>query len=301
MRFTPQARSVSAAYSRAGARLGARRASVLAERPFLYALLFLTILVCDLPLVWMVFTAVKPEAEILHYPPTLYPHALSLVNFANLFKVMSFGTYLGNSAVVAVTTTGVTLVLGLFAAYAMVRFEFRFLRAMGELSLFTYMLPPVLLVVPVVQIVISLGLANNLLGLAVVYTAQQLPFALWMLRSYLRGITVELEQAAMVDGCTRMGAFLRVVVPEAVPGLIAVGVFTFNAAWSEYLYASILITTPERLTLAPGLTLFLNFTGPYSWGLLMAASVLATLPILVLFVLAQRQLVGAWGEGAVTG
>jgi ABC-type glycerol-3-phosphate transport system permease component len=266
-----------------------------------YALLAVVVVVADLPLAWILLTALKPDTEIAAFPPTIIPHTFTLQNFQNLFAISSFGTYLVNSLVVAAATTVVTVVLGMFAAYAFTRFRFGFLRGIGELSLFAYMVPPILIIVPIAQIITGLHLANNLVALVVLYTATLLPFALWVLRSYFHGITVELEQAAMVDGCTRFGAFIRVVVPQAVPGLISTGVFTFNAAWSEYLFASTLMTSPKTLTLSPGLALLLDQTGVYSWGVLMAASVIVTLPVVILFVIAQKQLVSGWGDGAVKG
>jgi ABC-type glycerol-3-phosphate transport system permease component len=266
-----------------------------------YALLAIVVVVADLPLAWILLTALKPDTEIAAFPPTIIPHTFTLQNFQNLFAISSFGTYLVNSLVVAAATTVVTVVLGMFAAYAFTRFRFGFLRGIGEVSLFAYMVPPILIIVPIAQIITGLHLANNLVALVVLYTATLLPFALWVLRSYFHGITVELEQAAMVDGCTRFGAFIRVVVPQAVPGLISTGVFTFNAAWSEYLFASTLMTSPKTLTLSPGLALLLDQTGVYSWGVLMAASVIVTLPVVILFVIAQKQLVSGWGDGAVKG
>jgi ABC-type glycerol-3-phosphate transport system permease component len=266
-----------------------------------YALLAIVVVVADLPLAWILLTALKPDTEIAAFPPTIIPHTFTLQNFQNLFAISAFGTYLVNSLVVAAATTVVTVVLGMFAAYAFTRFRFGFLRGIGELSLFAYMVPPILIIVPIAQIITGLHLDNNLAALVILYTATLLPFALWVLRSYFHGITVELEQAAMVDGCTRFGAFIRVVVPQAVPGLISTGVFTFNAAWSEYLFASTLMTSPKTLTLSPGLALLLDQTGVYSWGVLMAASVIVTLPVVILFVIAQKQLVSGWGDGAVKG
>jgi len=277
---------------------------VRAPKPFRvgqYALLAAVIVVADLPLAWILITALKPDTEIAAYPPTLIPAQVTLENFENLFRISKFGTYLVNSLIVASFTTVLTVVLGMFAAYAFTRFRFRFLRGLGEVSLFAYMVPPILILVPIAQIMTGLRLANNLLALVVLYTATLLPFALWVLRSYFHGITVELEQAAMIDGCTRFQAFIRVVVPQAIPGLIATAVFTFNAAWSEYLFASTLMTSPQSLTLSPGLALLMDQTGVYSWGVLMAASVIMTLPVIVLFIIAQKQLVSGFGEGAVKG
>lgn len=287
--------------ARPGVRASLRRA--LRPRPFRlmqYGLLAAVLVVSDLPLLWIVLTAFKPDQETAQYPPTILPHTVTLANFTTLFDEEAFGTYLMNSLLVTVATTIATVTLGMFAAYAFSRFRFRFLRGIGEISLFAYMVPPILVLVPIAQVVTSLHLANNLLSLVVIYTATLLPFALWVLRSYFLGITVELEQAAMVDGCTRLGAFLRVVVPQAIPGLISTGVFTFNAAWSEYLFASTLMTTPSQLTLSPGLTLMVD-QNVVSWGVLMAASVVMVAPVIVLFVIAQKQLVIGLGEGALKG
>lgn len=278
-----------------------RRARVGPFRLGQYGLLLIVLAVADLPLLWIVLTAFKPDSEIVAFPPTIVPEEFTLENFQNLFLISPFASYLTNSLVVAMATTALTVLLGMFAAYSFTRFRFRFLRGVGELALFAYMVPPILVLVPIAQILTGLRLSNNLAALIVLYTATLLPFALWVLRSYFHGITVELEQAAMVDGCTRFGAFVRVVVPQAVPGLISTAVFTFNAAWSEYLFASTLMTTPTSLTLSPGLALLLDQTGVYSWGVLMAGSVIVVVPVVALFIFAQKQLVGGLSEGAVKG
>jgi len=264
-------------------------------------LLLVVVVAADFPLAWIFATALKPDQEIALYPPTLLPRTITLDNFAVLFRISPFASYLTNSIIVSVGATALTVLLGTLAAYSFARFHYRFLHGVGELSLFAYMVPPILVLVPIAQIIVSLHLANNLAALVVLYTATLLPFALWVLRSYFHGYTLDLEQAAMVDGCTRFGAFRRVVIPQATPGLISTAVFTFNAAWSEYLFASTLMSTPKTLSLSPGLALLLNQTGVYSWGVLMAASVIVVLPVIFLFIAAQRQLVSGLGAGAVKG
>lgn len=278
-----------------------RRRRIRPFRLFLHAMLVVVVVVADFPLAWILMTALKPDKEIALYPPTLFPSTFTLDNFENLFRISPFGSYLTNSIIVASGATILTVVLGTLAAYSFARFHYRFLNGVGELSLFAYMVPPILVLVPIAQVVTALGLANNLASLMVLYTATLLPFALWVLRSYFLGYTLDLEQAAMVDGCTQFGAFRRVVVPQAMPGLISTAVFTFNAAWSEYLFASTLMSTPKTLTLSPGLALLLNQTGVYSWGVLMAASVIVVMPVIFLFIIAQRQLVSGLGAGAVKG
>lgn len=280
-------------------------------RAFLYVALALIVLFNDLPLAWMFNTSLKPDNEIITWPPTGLPIHPTFQHYFDLFRTSTtaiavstgnFGHYLLSSTIVSSVSTVAVVVLGTLGAYALVRFPFPFVKWLGEASLFAYMVPSILLLVPLVQIMYGLHLDNNLLSLILIYSTLLLPFALWTLRSYFQGISVELEQAAMVDGCTRFGAFYRVVLPQAVPGMIAAAIFTFNAAWGEYMFASTLITDPNITTLSPGMLLLLPSSGVQQWGMLMAASVIMTVPLIILFVLFQKQLIGVWaGEGAVKG
>ncbi|GAA0999864.1 hypothetical protein GCM10009555_101610 [Acrocarpospora macrocephala] len=266
-----------------------------------YAALAVILAMVDLPLLWMVLTSVRPDQDIVQYPPQLVPRSLTLDNFRTLFADGAFTRYLVNSGLLAVGSTVVTLVLGVFAAYAVARFgrRFRIARWFGELSLLAYLIPGILLLVPIAQLVNGAGLANQPPVLIVLYAAHMLPFAIWVLRSYFRGETVDLEEAAMVDGCSRFGALRRVVLPQALPGLVSTGVFVFNMAWSEYMFAATFLTEQSKLTLSVGVSNLLDETGVNSWGLIMAAGVVTVLPPLILYVLAQRRLVEGLGEGAV--
>lgn len=266
-----------------------------------YVLLIFFTLLMALPLVWMFISSLKTNQESTAYPPTLLPKTVTIDAYVDLFEISAFGTYLRNSVIVSVIATAAVIVISLCAAYAMSRFNFRLLRGLGEISLFAYMVPPILLLVPIARIVTNLGLANNLSALVLLYTATQLPFGLWILRSYINGIAIDLEQAAMVDGATRFMAFRHVIIPQTIPGIISTSVFTFNACWSEYLFASTLMTSPSKLTLSPGLTLLLDQTGVYSWAMLMAGSVVVVLPVIVLFIVVQKGLVSGLGEGALKG
>jgi multiple sugar transport system permease protein len=282
--------------SRAGPRLGGG-----GPRLFLYTLLLLILAVNDLPLLWVVDTSLKPEGEVIAFPPTVLPEAPTLQNYVHLFTTSNFGGFLLHSAEVAAVSTAAVVVLGTFGAYAFVRFPFRLVRWLGDASLLAYMVPSILLLVPIVRIMYALRLDNNLLSLMIIYTTLAVPFVLWTLRSYFHGFALELEQAAMVDGCTRFGAFVRVVVPQAVPGMIAAAIFAFNAAWGEFLFGSTLITDPTSLTLSPGLLLLLPSHGIEQWGMVMGACVVMTLPLIALFIVFQRQLVQTWGQGALRG
>jgi ABC-type glycerol-3-phosphate transport system permease component len=278
-----------------------RRLGPLLSRIGNYALMIGFVVLTTAPLVWMALSSLKTDIESAAYPPTLIPETFTLANYTNLFEISAFGTYLRNSILVSVVSTILVIVVSLCAAYALSRFRFRLLRGLGEVSLFAYMVPPILLLVPIARIVTNLGLANNLIALILLYTATLLPFGLWILRAYINGISVELEQAAMVDGATRFAAFRHVIVPQAVPGIISTAVFTFNAAWSEYLFASTLMTSPDKTTLSPGLSLLLVQAAAYSWGLLMAGAVIIVAPVIVLFIVVQQRLVAGIGEGALKG
>jgi multiple sugar transport system permease protein len=264
-------------------------------------LLIMVLVISAGPLVWVLINAIRPDSEIAAYPPTLLPGQLTGEHFVSLFTLYGFGSYVINSLVIAGTATAGALILGTLAAYAMARFDYRLVRVLGELSLVAYLIPPILVLVPVTQILFGSGLGDNRVALAVLYTATLLPFALWILRSYFTGIAVDIEEAAMIDRCTRFGAFLRVVLPQAVPGLISTGIFTFNAAWSEYLFASTLMTTNSKLPANAAIFLLMGHMGTESWGLLMAAAVTIVAPVVILFVVAQRWLISGIGEGAVRG
>lgn len=266
-----------------------------------YIALALVVATSVIPMYWIVVNAIRPDYEIASYPPTFFPREFTLKHFTDLFEVYGFQTYLVNSVAVSSAATIVALVLGVMAAYAMSRFRFRLVRAVGELSLLAYLLPPILVLVPITQILFGNGLGDNRVALAVLYAATLLPFALWILRSYFTGLGIETEEAAMIDGCTRFGAFIRVVIPQALPGIASAAIFTFNAAWSEYLFASTLMTSNEKLPANPAVFLLMGHMGTESWGLLMAAAITIVLPVMVLFFMAQRWLVSGLSEGAVKG
>jgi multiple sugar transport system permease protein len=163
------------------------------------------------------------------------------------------------------------------------------------------MVPSILMVIPIFQIVWRLHLSNKLSALLLVYNAVLLPYGIWTLRAYFAGIPHEIEEAALIDGATRFQAFYRVVLPQALPGLISTALFAFHVAWNEYLFASVLLWSSRSMTLSAGVSTLIGETAMYSWSLLMAAAVLVTLPVIVLFSLLQGFLIAGWGGGAVKG
>lgn len=271
-------------------------------RALQYVLLAVVAFVMAAPLLWMVITAFEPDSETSSYPPTLWPTHPTLANFGNLFKISPFADFYANSIIAAGTAAVLTIVVSSLAAYAITRFHYPIFEALAGLGLIAYMLPSILVVVPVVEIAQTLHATNSVPALAVLYTAYFTPFGLWLLRSYFAGIPIELEEAAMVDGATRFSAFRRVVLPQALPGIIATAIFTFSVAWNEYLYASVLLYSPQQQTLSAGMAVFLiGQLDSYSWGVLMAGAMLMTVPVIIMFIFLQRHLVAGWGGGAVKG
>jgi multiple sugar transport system permease protein len=262
-------------------------------RAFLYLLMALIVFVVAFPLFWMISTSFKPKTEIYIQPPTLLPITWTLQNYVDLFWITRFGYYYRNSIIVAVGATVIAISAGSLAAYALSRFRFLGFALYMRLILFTYMLPSVLLMIPLYVLAVDVGLQDTLIGLIIANSTSALPFTIWLLRSYFATIPIELEEAAMIDGSGRFGAFSRVVLPLALPGIIATGLFAFTAAWNEFLYALVFINTDQLRTLPVGLNSWIGGGDSQMdvWSMLLAAAVLTTAPVLVFYGLVQRHLV----------
>jgi ABC-type glycerol-3-phosphate transport system permease component len=265
-----------------------------------YVLVYGVALLILLPFIWVLLSAFKAESELMRYPPTLMPERWTLENFFQFFDATSFHVAMFNSGLIAATTTVLAMAVAAPAAYALARFHNRVFESIARLFVYTYMIPAILLVLPVYKIFFSLGLGNNLWALTPIYTALVLPLMLWTLRSFFAGVPVELEDAAMIDGATRFQAFWKVVLPQAVPGMIATGIVAINIGWSEYLFAATLLTSPDNMTISPRLASFMG-RGLYNWGWLMAGALAVTGPLIILAAFMQRHLIAGWGAGSLKG
>jgi multiple sugar transport system permease protein len=265
-----------------------------------YLLVYGVALLILLPFVWVLFSAFKPEAELMRYPPTILPERWTSENFTQFFDATSFHMAMFNSGLIAATTTLLAMAVAAPAAYALARFHNRLFEGIARLFIYTYMIPAILLVLPMYKIFFSLGLGNNLWALTPIYTALVLPLMLWTLRSFFAGVPVELEDAAMIDGATQFQAFWKVVLPQAIPGMIATGIVAINIGWSEYLFAATLLTSPDNMTISPRLASFMG-RGLYNWGWLMAGALAVTGPLIILAAFMQRHLVAGWGAGSLKG
>ena len=264
-----------------------------------YAAALLIAAVFGVPLLWMVSTSVKTPAEVFTVPPTLIPSRVTLENYAAVLG-LDFLRYFWNSLLVAVGTTALTLLFGVFAAYGFSRLRFRGRKPLLIGIILTQLLPMAVLIVPIYRIVASLDLLDTHPGLIIAYLTFDLPVAIWLMRGFFFGVPRELEEAAQLDGSSHLGAFLRVTLPLAAPGVVATGAYAFFMAWQDFMFALAFMSSNEMRTLPLGV---LGYIGEHQtdWGKLMAASVLLMVPVFVIFAFVQRQFISGLTRGAVKG
>lgn len=259
------------------------------------------VLVVAFPLFWMVVTSLKPQSELFMRPPGFLPDAPTLEHYARLLFRTNFLVYFKNSVILSLSTTLVVVTIATLGAYSLVRFNYRGRESLAFLVLFTYLLPSVVLIIPLYLLLVQMGLSNTLLSLVIAYTTFALPYALWLLRSFMAGIPEDLESAALVDGASRMGAFRDVILPQLLPGIISTALFTFILSWNEYLYALVLVNSDGARPLTTGVMNMLISSFNIEWSLLMAASVMMSVPLIIIFAFLQSYLTRGFGAGGVKG
>ena len=253
------------------------------------------------PLIWLFFTAFKSKGEIFQFPTRLLPLDWTFENYVELFRITQFLRYFINTAAISIIAAVISIIIATCASYSLSRFRIPGAGVVAVALLLMYMLPEIVLGIPFMKIFLALGLSDSLVALTIAYISITLPFSIWMLRSYIESIPTALEEAALIDGCTRFQGFVRVIVPQAIPGIMATTIFTFILCWNEYLYALVLITSEQNKTLTLGLSILLGETAIYSWGMLSAGSVLTVIPVIVLFVFFQKHIVAGFTAGAIKG
>jgi multiple sugar transport system permease protein len=264
--------------------------------------LVIFILMVLFPFYWMIVSSFRPLEEILLNPGNLRLD-LRNVDFGAYYAVLfehGFFRYISNSAYVSVITVLFSLILATIGGYAVTRLRFRGRKLMSTSILLIYMFPAIVLVIPLYVIFSRMGLRDSIHVLIFVYLAQTLPVALYMLRTYFQTLSPEMEDAGLIDGCSRFSVIWRIVIPLSAPALASVALYTFMIAWNEFLFAFMFLDTPEKFTLSRGIVQ-LEGSVHLSKQLVMAASVIVTLPILVLFLVFERRLVGGLTAGAMKG
>ena len=288
------------------------------RRAALYLTLFVVTFVICFPLIWAISTSLKPNKEIFGYPPTFVSEELSLEHYASLIygKPMyyqadaeyipdtsppqHFLSWFANSLFVTGGSTLISIVVSTLAAYSLTRFRYWGRQIIPYFSLLGYMVPSIVLVFPLFLVMVDLGLTNNLWSLVLGYVSITLPFCTWLMWAFFRGLPIEIEEAGLIDGATRFQVFYQIVLPNALPGIIAAGTFSIIVSWNDYLFARVFINSIEKLPLTVGVMHF--FEGVHvNWGLMMASAVMMTLPMALIFIFFQRQLVAGFGAGAVKG
>jgi N,N'-diacetylchitobiose transport system permease protein len=253
------------------------------------------------PVFWMISTAFKPDDQIVSLSPTWFPLHPTLSHFRAAIDKPYFWADVKNSLIVVCATVAISIVLAFLAAVALARYGFAGRKLFVVLVIGIQMLPQAGLIIPLYVVLARYHQTNALTGLIITYMTFVLPFCVWTLRGFLLGIPKELEEAAMVDGSTRLGVFIKILLPLMGPGLVATSVFAFITTWNEYIFARVLLNDQSKQTVTVWLSYFLGSSKHTDWGALMAASTLTAIPVVVFFLLVQRRIAFGLTSGAVRG
>ena len=252
------------------------------------------------PFYWMVATSLKKDKEIYGFEATLVPRHPTLDAYRLLFVKTPFVKYVRNSTIISVATTAASLVFGCLGAYALARLRFPGRKTIARGLVFTYLVPPSLLFIPLFAVMSTFRLIDTHHGLVLAYLGFTVPFCTWLLMGYFRSVPLELEEAALVDGCSRMGTLVRIILPMSLPALAVVAFFSFTQAWGEFLYAQVFVNSNEVRTVTAGISNFI-VEDVFFWGPMMGSAVLSALPPVILYLVFQRWVVKGLTLGAVKG
>jgi multiple sugar transport system permease protein len=252
-----------------------------------------------LPFYWQVATSLRSDVDLYSPTVSLIPRTVTLEHYQQVFGPSSqFLVQFENSVVVALATTFVAIILGALAGYALTRLSFFGRAGLARILVYAYLAPGTLLFIPLFVMMNNLNLRDTLVGLMLAHLTFAVPFSTWMLMGYFRGLPIELEEAAMVDGASRLQALWRIVMPLAAPAVVVVAVFAFTLSWNEFLYALVLVQATDKMTAPIGLTSYV-VADVFYWGQMMAAATVMSVPPLLLYLFGQRWVVQGWTAGAV--
>jgi ABC-type sugar transport system, permease component len=276
------------------------KGKIIAQKIIMYGFLLCMILITTFPIIWMVNSSLKDVTEIYRIPPTFSISNITLSSYYRVLFESGIPRAFLNSVIVSVTATSITVILGSLAGYGFSRFKMKGKRAFYIGLLYGQMMPSVVLIIPIFTLFSKVGLINNYFSLILPYVAITIPLSTLMLKTFFDGIAFELEEAARIDGATRLRTFVSVVVPIARPGLMSVAIYTFLSTWEEFVLALNLTTSANVRTLPIAINMFV---GEYlvDWGAIMASGVVISLPIILLFILCNKVFVKGLSEGGVKG
>jgi len=241
------------------------------------------------PFIWMLLSSLSPEKDFFSSSPSIIPEHFTFVNYINLFKDTYFVNFILNSTYITIVTLLISILIATLAAYSLTRFNYRGRNLFVIFSLFAYMLPGVLLVLPLYLLAVKVRLTDKLIGLIFAYMALGLPYCIWMLRAFFQSIPIEFEEAAFIDGASRLGTLFKIVIPIALPGIISTTVFLSMLIWNEYLFALIFMSSDLKMTVPVGLQNFITLNFIY-WDYILSGSVIVSIPALIVFLFAQKYL-----------
>jgi multiple sugar transport system permease protein len=268
---------------------------------FQYVVVFLYLIFLGFPFLWMFITSFKTPIELLELDQSIIPEGFYIQNYIDILEKRGLVRSAANSAIVAVASTFLTMIVAIPAGYAMARLRAFYAKAATGWILFSQVFPLSLVIIPLFLAIRALGLLDSLPGLVLVYVVANLPFALWMLRGYVANIPVDLEEAGAIDGASMFQILRNIVIPLLTPGIVATSLFTLLNSWNEFFFALVLIQTPEKETLPLTLARFVGSEGQVLLGPLAAGAFLATIPSLVVFGIIQRRISSGLLAGAVKG
>lgn len=252
------------------------------------------------PFLWMILTSLKPVDEIVTFPVKYLPEKWTLYNYPKLWKGTDFPLYFKNSLVISLISGTCTCLVSIFAGYALSRFNFKGKHITLLLFLSTQMIPVVVIIIPMFIIFSRINLLDSLIGLVVIYTVLNIPFCTMLIKGFFERIPKALEEAAMIDGCSRLQSLFKIVLPVMLPGIVATFVFAFIGAWNDLFFGIMFINSEAIKTIPVGIN---TFIGKYEidWGAMSAATVIALIPVVIMFGMIQKYIVSGLTSGAVKG
>lgn len=268
-------------------------------RVIIYLAILLVLVVSLFPLAWAITGSFRSSQELYNYPYELIPREPTLNNYSILFNLANFFRSFANTFISSVAAMTISLVVACLSGYSLTRFTFPGSRLVKHLILDIYMIPSILLILPIYSIITKVGLRDNLAVYTVMVVSTTLPFCVWLMTSYFAGVPTSYEEAAMIDGCHRFKAFYKVVVPQLTPAIIATGIQAFILVWNDLMYAKILLSSEKNRTLPLLISSMFAQEQVYPWGVILAGTVFATVPVLVLFIFGVDKLIGGWSDGGV--